>query len=97
MSNNPTIGPKQSTTLKDLECLQGKFVIFSRRGWWKIDCLNCDAKWSLQKKTALHVGNMLHLLNHHAMHMETAEQKKERSERVRRLNQEAVRILSGIL
>ena len=53
--------------LKDLDCLQGKFFIFPRPVWWKIECMECDAKWRLEKSSQ-HVGNLLHLLNHYAGH-----------------------------
>jgi len=54
--------------LSDMECLTGKFFIFSRRGWWKVECMQCEAKWRLEKKPDLHTGNLLHLLNHAASH-----------------------------
>ena len=54
--------------MDDLKALQGKFAIFSRRGWWKICCYDCNREWRLEKSKVVHPGNLLHLLNHYAGH-----------------------------
>lgn len=42
------------TTLKDLKPLTGKFLIFPRRGWWKISCSEpgCNAEYRLEKSSS---------------------------------------------
>jgi hypothetical protein len=61
-------------TKKELSALTGKFLIFSRPGWWKISCVEpgCDREWRLGKRPDLHPGNLLHLLNHAAGHQNVA-------------------------
>jgi hypothetical protein len=98
--------------LKDLDCLQGKFFIFSRPRVWRIECMNCDAKWELKKDSANpstgNLGNILHLLNHSAGHelqrdnpaeyeRIQQERKADQTEKMQKVNQELNRWLRGQL
>lgn len=67
------------TTKSDLKALTGKFLIFWRRGWWKLSCVEpgCDHEWRLEKRPDLHPGNLLHLLNHAAGHQMSPKEKEE--------------------
>jgi len=56
------------TTLKSLDSLKGKYIIFSRPGWWKVSCTRCSSEWRLDKKPDLHPGNLLRLIDHYAGH-----------------------------
>jgi hypothetical protein len=80
------------TTKSDLKALTGKFLIFSRPGWWKISCVEpgCDREYRLEKRPDLHPGNLLHLLNHAASHnlskSEKEEIRNEQGLKLRRVN-----------
>jgi hypothetical protein len=86
-----------STKLSDLKALHGKFAIFSRRGWWKISCYECNAEWRLEKDE-LRIGSLLRLIDHYAGHEMKrnnpekyeriqAERKATMSEKLREVNQ----------
>ena len=89
-------GRAMPTKLSDLGALQGKFFVFSSRGHWRIECMECSGKWALDKKPDLHPGNLLHLLNHAAGHQETEEIKLARrehnQEKLREVNSDALAI-----
>jgi hypothetical protein len=65
------------TKKSDLAALTGKFIVFSRPGWWEITCVepDCPARYRLEKRPDLHPGNLLHLLNHAAGHQMSPEER----------------------
>ncbi len=81
------------TTKSDLKALTGKFLIFSRPGWWRIACVEpgCDQEWRLEKRPDLHAGNLLHLLNHAASHQMSEEERAEADREAKDRQRERVR------
>lgn len=58
-----------------LACLQRGFTVEDKRPereYWVITCKTCRKRWSLEipKGGSVRGGNLLHLLNHEAEHLE---------------------------
>lgn len=54
----------QSADLTIKRALLNDFMIWTKDTHYVIECDHCKARWSLVRKSNVHSGNMLHLLNH---------------------------------
>lgn len=84
----------------EMDCLEGRFTIVERDGFWIVACNFCHLQWRLEKEP-LRPGDLLHLLNHTAGHGSTPEifisqavnRMKARSEATKLLNESTNKVL----
>lgn len=50
------------------KALLSDYVVYVRDDHYIITCDQCSARWSLARKQNVHVGNLLHLLDHARSH-----------------------------
>lgn len=59
------------TKLSDLKPLRKRFAIFSRRGYWSIECFDCNWKFIVEKRRdwdTVNLSNLQTALRHAATH-----------------------------